>query len=62
MPLKISVRSVLPAREAGDIMVALTPLLGGRTKKNGRSTLDGFDRALGGALERLIKKEEFKKE
>src|SRR4051794_40943357 len=60
MPLKISVRSVLPSREAGDIIVVGTPLLGGRAKKNQRTTLDGFDRALGGALGRLIKKEEFK--
>ncbi len=62
MPLKISVRSVLPSREAGDIIVVGTSLLGGggRSKKNERSTLDGFDRALGGALGRLIKKEEFK--
>ncbi len=62
MPLKISVRSVLPSREAGDIMIVGTPLLngGGRSKKNQRSTLDGFDRALGGALGRLIKKDEFK--
>jgi leucyl aminopeptidase len=60
MPLKISVRSVLPSREAGDIIVVGTPLLGGRAKKNQRTTLDGFDRALGGALDRLIKKEEFK--
>jgi len=61
MPLKISVRSVLPSREAGDIIVVGTPLLGGgRSKKNQRSPLDGFDRALGGALGRLIKKEEFK--
>ncbi|MBN9167816.1 MAG: leucyl aminopeptidase [Myxococcales bacterium] len=60
MPLKISVRSVLPSREAGDIIVVGTPLFGGRAKKNQRTTLDGFDRALGGALGRLIKKEEFK--
>jgi leucyl aminopeptidase len=60
MSLKISVRSVLPAREVGDLVVVLTPLLGGRPKKNQRTTLDGFDRALGGALGRLIKKEEFK--
>ncbi|MBX3230538.1 MAG: leucyl aminopeptidase [Labilithrix sp.] len=60
MPLKISVRSVLPSRETGDLMVVGTPLLGGRPKKNERSPLDGFDRALGGALGKLIKKEEFK--
>jgi leucyl aminopeptidase len=60
MPLKISVRSVLPAREIGDLMVVGVPALGGSKKKNSRSTLDGFDRALGGALGRLLKKEEFK--
>jgi leucyl aminopeptidase len=60
MPLKITVRSVLPSREVGDITVVGTPLLDGRAKKNQRTTLDGFDRALGGALGRLIKKEEFK--
>jgi leucyl aminopeptidase len=60
MPLKITVRPVLPAREVGDIIVVGTPLLGGRSKQNQRTTLDGFDRALGGALGRLIKKEEFK--
>lgn len=59
MPLKISVRSVLPAREAGDIIVVLTPELS-RAKKNQRTTLDGLDRALGGALGRLIKKDDFK--
>lgn len=41
-------------------MVVGTPLLGGRPKKNARTTLDGFDRALGGALTKLIKKDEFK--
>ncbi len=60
MRLKITVRSVLPARESGDIIVVGVPTLGGSKKKNARSTLDGFDRALGGALGRLIKKEEFK--
>src|SRR5690606_11161530 len=60
MPLKITVRSVQAVRETGDIMVVLTPLLGGRAKKNQRTPLDGFDRALGGALGRLIKKEDFK--
>jgi len=60
MPLKISVRSVLPAREPGDLVVVGVPTLGSRKKQ--RSPLDGFDRALGGALGRLIKKEEFKGE
>jgi leucyl aminopeptidase len=60
MPLKITVRSVMPARETGDIIVALVPTLGGSKKKSDRSPLDGFDRALGGALGKRIKKEEFK--
>ncbi len=60
MPLKITVRSVLPAREAGDLIVVGVPTLGGSSKKNPRTPLDGFDRALGGALGRLLKKEEFK--
>jgi leucyl aminopeptidase len=61
MPLKITVRSVLPARETGDLMVVGVSTLGGASKKkNSRSPLDGFDRALGGALGRLLKKEEFK--
>ena len=60
MPLKITVRSVLPSREAGDLMVVGTPLLGGKAKKNEQSPLDGLERATGGALGRLIKKEEFK--
>jgi len=61
MPLKITLRSVLPAREVGDLMVVGVPTLGTASKKkNSRSPLDGFDRALGGALGRLLKKEEFK--
>jgi leucyl aminopeptidase len=60
MPLKISVRPVLPAREAGDLMVVGVTTLGGAKKKNDRSPLAGFERPLGGALTRLIKKEDFK--
>jgi len=62
MPLKITVRSVLPSREVGDLMVVAVPAQGGSTSKknNARSPLDGFDRALGGALGRLLKKEDFK--
>ncbi len=61
MPLKITVRSVLPARETGDLMVVGVPTLGGASKKkNQRLPLDGFDRALGVSFARLLKKEEFK--
>lgn len=61
MSLKITVRSVLPSRETGDLIVVGVPSQGGTSKKkNARSPLDGFDRALGGALGRLQRKEEFK--
>jgi leucyl aminopeptidase len=58
--LKITVRSELPARESGDLMVVGVPALGGTTSKTGRSPLEGLDQALGGALDRLFEKEEFK--
>jgi leucyl aminopeptidase len=60
MPLKITVRPVLPARETGDLMVVGVSALGGKKKKNDRTPLDGLDRALGGALGRLMKRDEFK--
>lgn len=60
MPLKITVRSVQPARETGDIIVVFTPLLDGRAKKNERTTVAELDGALEGALGRLMKKEDFK--
>jgi leucyl aminopeptidase len=61
MPLKITVRSVQSAREVGDLMVVGVSANGSAPKKkNARTPLDGFDRALGGALGRLLKKEEFK--
>jgi leucyl aminopeptidase len=60
MPLKITVRTAQPAREAGDVVVVGTPLLGGRAKKNERSPLDGLDQKLGGSIARLAKKEDFK--
>ncbi|AKU97181.1 Cytosol aminopeptidase PepA [Labilithrix luteola] len=60
MPLKITVRSVLPSRETGDLIVVGVPSTGASKKKNDLSPLDGFDRALGGALTRLQKKEDFK--
>lgn len=60
MSLKITVRSVLPSREAGDLIVAFVPAQGGSKKKNARSPLDGLDRLLGGSLGRLLKKEDFK--
>jgi leucyl aminopeptidase len=62
MPLKITVRSVQSAREVGDLMVVGVSANGTSSskKKNVRMPLDGFDRALGGALGRLLKKEDFK--
>jgi leucyl aminopeptidase len=58
MALKISVRTVLPAREPGDIVVVGMPEGEHRSNKKD-SPLSGFDRALGGALSRLIKREDF---
>lgn len=62
MPLKISVRSVQPSRETGDLVVvaALANHATSKNKKKNDDGLDGLDRALGGALGRLLKKEDFK--
>jgi len=64
MPLKITVRAVLPVREPGDVIVVGVPRTASPTntasKKKSRSPLDGIDRALGGALGRQIKRDEFK--
>ncbi len=57
MPLKISVRSVEPTREAGDLIVVAVRA-NSSSKKN--DTIQSLDRALGGALGRLLRKEEFK--
>lgn len=57
MPLKISVRSVEPTREAGDLVVVAVRA-NSSSKKN--DTIQSLDRALGGALGRLLRKEEFK--
>jgi len=62
MPLKIRVRTASPARESGDLVVVGVPALpGASTRKSARSPLYGFDepRALGGALQRLLKKTAF---
>ena len=42
------------------MVVGVSALPGGNKKKNERSPLDGYDRALGGALLKAFKKEEFK--
>ncbi len=42
------------------MVVGVSAQGGAPKKKNARTPLDGFDRALGGALGRLLKKEEFK--
>ncbi|MCA9584502.1 MAG: leucyl aminopeptidase [Myxococcales bacterium] len=61
MPLKITVRSAQPVKESGDvIVVAVNTLSGGSKKKKDRSPLDGFDRALGGALVKRFRKDDFK--
>ncbi len=59
---KILVRSAQPVKETADV-IALATFQGaaqGGKKKPGRTPLDGFDRALGGALSKLTKKEDFR--
>lgn len=63
MPLKITVRQGLAAKENADLFVIATAALGGASrskKKSDKSPLDGLDRPLGGALERLFRKESFR--
>ena len=50
MPLKISVRSVLPAKEIGDLMVVGVPTLGGGTSKKNKNSGRLPRIALGGPL------------
>ncbi|MCL2779798.1 MAG: leucyl aminopeptidase [Polyangiaceae bacterium] len=59
MSLKISVRSALPSHQKGDIIVVGVVAGDADSKKRDRPMLDDFDRTLGGALDRLLKKEEF---
>jgi leucyl aminopeptidase len=56
MALKISVKPTLPAREPADLVVVGAAASGGSKKKNAKSPLQGFDKA----LDRLIRKEDFK--
>ncbi len=61
MPLKIIVRTGQPVKETADVIaVATFRTDGGSKKKADKSPLDGFDRALGGALVKRMKTEEFK--
>lgn len=60
MPLKITIRTAQPVKESGDVIVVATHTLSGGKSKKAKSPLDGFDRALGGALTKRFRKDEFK--
>ena len=65
MPVKFTVRKVLPVKETGDVIAVGVWLAGssgsrGGKKKPEQTPLDGFDRATSGALLRAQKKDEFK--
>ncbi len=65
MPVKFTVRKVLPVKETGDVIAVGVWLSGssskgGRGKKPEQTPLDGFDRAMNGALLKAQKKDEFK--
>ncbi len=61
MPLKILVRTGQPVKESADVVAVATYRTdGGGRKKPEKSPLDGFDRALGGALGKRMKADEFR--
>jgi len=61
MSLKITVRTAQANKETADLIAIATFRTAGASKKKvAKSQLDGFDRLLGGGLERAAKKEEFK--
>lgn len=61
MSLKIVVRQAPAAKENADVLAVGTHLLGGQKKKNAKpTTLDAVDRALGGALVKQMKHDEFR--
>jgi leucyl aminopeptidase len=60
MPLKFTVKKAQPVKEQGDLIAVGVWLSGAGKKKNDKSPLDGFDRALGGALTKAQKKDDFR--
>mgnify|MGYP003592299558 CR=1 FL=1 len=59
MTVKFTLRATDPIKESADVLALFVWSLEG-TKRKGKSTLDAVDKALGGALAKLIKKDEFK--
>ncbi|HRH00540.1 MAG TPA: leucyl aminopeptidase [Polyangiaceae bacterium] len=59
MTVKFTLRATDPIKESADVLALFVWSLEG-TKRKGKSTLDAVDKALGGALGKLIKKDEFK--
>jgi len=60
MSLKINVRAVQPIKETADVIAIGVFSSFASTKKGQKSPLDGFDRALGGALTKQIRKDNFR--
>lgn len=60
MSLKINVRAVQPIKETADVIAIGVFSSFASAKKGQKSPLDGFDRALGGALTKQIRKDNFR--
>lgn len=60
MSLKISCRQASPLKEKGDLIALAVHTLAGGGKQKIKTPIDGLDRALGGALVRRFRKDEFK--
>lgn len=60
MPLKISLRSADPTKEAADVLAIAVWSLSSTKKKGAKTPIDAIDKALGGKLTKQIKKDDFK--
>jgi leucyl aminopeptidase len=60
MPLKFTVKKAQPVKEIADLIAVGVWSQGSSKKKTDKSPLDGFDRALGGALLKATKRDEFR--
>ena len=59
MTVKFTLRATDPTKESADVLALFVWSLDG-TKRKGKGSLDAVDKALGGQLSKLIKKDEFK--
>ena len=63
MPIKFTLRAADPTKESADVLPLFVWALesgGGKKKKGEKTDLDAVDKALGGQLSKLIKRDEFK--